>query len=537
MFWDQWDFVQTMTQAHNRLTISQLWAPHNEHRILIGRLLCLADLTLFRGRNIFLLSVTFLVQSLTFVLYSGVVLRWGNFRRGIAIAICGFIAYCCFSPLQIKNFVWAFQAVFVPVYLGAAITFLLAVRGANPALSPRPKAILFAGCILAAAFTEATVASGLLVWPTLLILLFLMSAPRSHIAIAGIAMLVGFFAYFWHYPGLGHNGASNEIPTLIRFLVTEVAFSWDATLPNHSFWPAVSESLSVLAIALVLIFVSECFRRKGTASRLDQFLCGNLIFLLLTLGSTAVGRTRFGLDAATESRYQSFALVFWACVAIVLARKFAQGTQRYLGVAIALFGCVLLLSVPSRYPGMMAWALAQREGLAHGWNALMQSSTDDSAISMLYYNPTALRKLFAYLRANHWGPEGLLLQSSHLVPETPIPVIGFSTASATCEGFVDKVTEDDRTYVSISGWAVDKRNTTAPVEVAIISSTGEVLTRFHTGVSRPDVSIAHPEFHSDNTGWLVNVNIPSKGKYYAFVLREAGRTACELANGVAIVSR
>lgn len=536
MFWDQWDVVRTLADAHHHLTLAQLWAPHNEHRILVGRLFCIADLKLFGGKNLLLLALTFLIQSTLLVLYSGVVVRWSNLRRETAIAVCGFIAYCCFSPLQIKNFVWAFQATFVPVFLAAAITFVLAVRTTAAATNKKRRAALFACCILAALCTEGTIASGLFVWPALLLLFFLASAARWQIGGTAIAMAVGSFAFFWHYPKPGAGLAEAAHPNLVnvtKFVLTQLAFSWDAAVPNPSHWPSVSESLSLLAILFAIAYVYRCIRHRVAINRLDLFLCANLIFLLLTLVSIGFGRIRFGLEQATESRYQTVSLLFWASIAILIAVQLAEGKRGRARAAVACFACLLLLAVPSRYPGAMAWALAQQQQLARGWNALMEGATDDNAIAGLYPDHQKLRELFAYLRVHHWGPDGLIGPDGKTTLKIPAQMGGSSPDRGKCLGYVDSVKELGNANVVISGWAADKRSPSSPARVAIVSYRGTVIGLVKTGSDRPDVARQHPEFDNGRTGWNVDLAISDDSKYRAVVLTADGKSECELA-GVAI---
>ena len=43
-FWDQWTVVSDLQRSNGVLPLSRLWAQHNEHRILVGRLALFADL-------------------------------------------------------------------------------------------------------------------------------------------------------------------------------------------------------------------------------------------------------------------------------------------------------------------------------------------------------------------------------------------------------------------------------------------------------------------------------------------------------------
>jgi len=67
---DQWGVVDDLMRAGGDfLPISTLWAQQNEHRIVVGRLACLADLHFFGGRNVSLLVEIFLVQVVSAILF------------------------------------------------------------------------------------------------------------------------------------------------------------------------------------------------------------------------------------------------------------------------------------------------------------------------------------------------------------------------------------------------------------------------------------------------------------------------------------
>jgi hypothetical protein len=64
---DQWELVSDLGRIF--LPPSTLWAQHNEHRIVVGRLAALADMWLFGGRTASLVIEVFLVQIASALLF------------------------------------------------------------------------------------------------------------------------------------------------------------------------------------------------------------------------------------------------------------------------------------------------------------------------------------------------------------------------------------------------------------------------------------------------------------------------------------
>ncbi|MBV8866713.1 MAG: hypothetical protein JO210_15070, partial [Acidobacteriaceae bacterium] len=63
-FWDEWAFINSIATGRGLLSWNWLWSQHNEHRLLFTRLLILADLRLFSGKNVSLLVEMYLIQVL-----------------------------------------------------------------------------------------------------------------------------------------------------------------------------------------------------------------------------------------------------------------------------------------------------------------------------------------------------------------------------------------------------------------------------------------------------------------------------------------
>ena len=201
LFWDQWEIVRTLMKSHGHFTLRDLWAQHNEHRVVTGRLFGFADLYWFGGRNVSLYVEIIGLQLCHLLLLIYLVRRFGRLPPAVYATVVGFLAYCLFSPIQMENFIWAFQTVFILTSLAAtaccAAALIHADRGAGGEGKRKPIWLFIA--VLCAFTAEVTEAHGLVTWPVLLFLAFaLRFSPRDRIIVfvaAGVAITAYMIGY------------------------------------------------------------------------------------------------------------------------------------------------------------------------------------------------------------------------------------------------------------------------------------------------------------------------------------------------------
>ncbi len=353
LFWDQWQIIHTLMQSGGHSSLQHLWAQHNEHRLLTGRLFGFADLFFFRGRNISLFVEILFFQFCHLLLFALVLRRFGRLPGSVYATLIGFLTYCLFSPLQMENFDWAFQIVFILTSFSANVCFAAALWFYQKTVgNHRGRLFALALCLLAAFIAEGSEAHGLLAWPVLLFLVFALRFPSRDrwitIAVAMAAVAAYLIGYESPDPPFALTHALSQPLDLMKFVLTYLGNSWDAHLPNESAWPTVSESLTFTAIATTLVCAVQCLRRPWLFSPLQIFLVSNLLFGLGTAGMTAVGRLRFGIPMALMSRYQTPALVFWGSLAAFLALAVDWTAPRRLLVAQSLL-LILMLAEAGRW--------------------------------------------------------------------------------------------------------------------------------------------------------------------------------------------
>jgi len=315
-FGDDYDLVyRFLTRARHHL-IPNLTAQHNEHRLLVPRLIVyimykvqgIPDLiTLTLIGNMFLLGL------LIIIIHQ---IRKSNLSWYFGVPV----AYFIFSPLHGTQMIWVTGALqnFGVVFFAAAAFSLF--ESSRP--DRRVWGLIFG---LMAAFTSL---NGLLV-PAILLGRSLIGSPerkRRPVWIwssAGMAALC-FGTYFINYTHPSHhpplNWPMHHIPeTVCHFLIL---------MGGIAHQPLASWILGCL---LVLVTVFLLFRRPWRSA---PFEFSMLLFLAGSGAMISLGRTRFGQGQGLSTRYAVLYLLVPVILYILLLRTVARQRTRYLIVAL-----------------------------------------------------------------------------------------------------------------------------------------------------------------------------------------------------------
>jgi len=525
-FWDQWLVIGLLRPG--QFTLANLWDFHNEHRYLIGRLLALADIVLFKGQSLSLHAEVFAFQAWELLIFTWLIRRFTHLSRPILISLLGVLLYCMFSPLQMENFAWSWQSGFVLVSCAATTCFASALWYAT---APQRRNLALAVCLLTALIAEASLANGLLVWPLLLFMgVALGFRKRDLLLILGVAA-AAIAVYFpgYHTPPLhAHPTASMQNPLgLLKFMVTYLASSWDIHLPNASAFPLPSESLTFLVVIGAVAGALSCLREQETrVLAFRTFLFTNMLFIVGTALMTALGRLNFGYVEATSSRYQTFALVFWACAAVWGATRLNELRTHWRVVAAAqAFVLVLLLGTPPRYYALERIFALRKAELFSGYEDLARGDLKSPAIPKLFFIPQWLPGYLQILRAHgaepRLGMPELLeanIRSYHI------------TAPSACTGHIDRTAYDGPPgYAVAGGWAWDLLDHKAPPRMIVVSQTTGAIAGWNwPSVNRPDVMKVNPNVKVSTIGFNISFHANGPGPYAVYALFGHDHLACQI---------
>ena len=352
-FGDQWSEIIT----GRPVTWSWLYSQHMEHRILLPRLIFLADRWLAGETNRIDYAVNFAIPAglalLVFSVSYGAGIR-GRWARIWAAGIC--LALLLWAG-QYQNFVWGFQVQFFGVVLAAAAVFAVLALGTEnlPTL----------GCIVLLDFVAAyTLASGVLAGILAVALALALGRSRWFVgALAGAALLVTA-SYLVGYATPPESsdplGAWHHAGGIAVYFVVALGGPLGNLLLLHAPFGVGFAACAVAGLLGLYVFARLAWmmlREHGPIQAHQGMLMTLAAFVAGMLLVTAAGRYVKGLESALVSRYTTPAVTFWCCIVLVLAGRASRGG-----------------GVP---PSVMAWTLplvllmglseAGDVGLARNW--------------------------------------------------------------------------------------------------------------------------------------------------------------------------
>jgi hypothetical protein len=545
VYWDQWSVVHQLALGGGHLTAAQLWKQHNEHRILWNRLACWADLEFFGGNNVSLLIEIYAVQATTALLLSWFFWRYSGLGMSQKVTAAGFFIFCLFHPIQMENFTLGFQIAFVSTPLAAAMAIAAMIIHTNRILPRTPRAWWswwLTGSIAAAFVAETSLASGTLVWPILSILSFVLKLPRKTRGVIAMASLlaIGAFLVGFHSPG-NHAKPLESLRqpmTLTRYILAYFAWSWDPIVPTGR-WLNFAQWCALLAIGFVLAaaFVLIKFRETSTV---EIFLLTYMIFLLGNAFLTALGRINFGLNQATSSRYQTIALIFWACLAclaLIWRSGMPHGVTRFIEIQVVLL--LLMAGALPRYSTAFADADTRRKDLAAAYAALVQDPSNVNVAAKLSPYPN-LPEAYNYLLAYHLGPDALSYRpvEGSLIPLSPSQVAQWKpkwyrvAPPEYCRGNLEwvKTAPGGPDLITAGGWAWNQVLAKPADKVLLLLEDGHVAGSGDMLVLRPDIRSQISGIRDAQIGWIAGATLPRTSAMRAYAFLADLQSICPLPN-------
>lgn len=350
--WDQWAFIGLLEKMYNHqsITLSDLMAQHNEHRILFPRLIMLGLAQLSHWNIKYEMYVGFLLLAafayVIFIqltkLYAASEATPKNFS--ILVASCLVAMPIIFSLAQQENLLWGWQ---IQIFLNVLAIALGAHFLTNSAVVDYKHLGMAAICGIVATYSFA---NGLFYWP--IGVLVLVARRRYTVAfpylLAGWLAVSGLIIYSYLH---GYEKPQNHpsIMAALRQPSQCIAYilTYLGTPMVHAKALLYVSRASAGLVASILILVIGYFLLKT-----NDFWRSNIIFwhvlLLYAIISaivTAFGRSGFGIIQATSSRYVTISSLFWLWIfllGIYVAIKNRILTVRILTILACLFFAVMV---------------------------------------------------------------------------------------------------------------------------------------------------------------------------------------------------
>jgi hypothetical protein len=337
--------VKTLRTGH--VSFETFWLPHNEHRILIPRIVFTILLRAIGWNSGAIMVVSWgIITGASFFLFYGFVKIFDTWKPRLWLATVALSFLLFFSPVQRENWLWAFQLSFFLVQAGAVLSlFLISFNSISPGIR-LPIAMLFAG------IASLSSAQGLMVWPALLVAFALGDDAKKRKIIGLLALIVAMISlytvYLIHYktPSYGHMQLTEILrqPLLpLSYFVGLLGSPLTFSIADNN----LRTDRAVIAGSILLfLFVWFCYlnlrtRQRGKAAPWIGLGCFVLAFCTIT----TYGRIDIGiLSGVSTGRYTTHTLLL--TVAVLGLGYLAFKSQRQSQSLVKVFGfSTFLLSV------------------------------------------------------------------------------------------------------------------------------------------------------------------------------------------------
>lgn len=348
VYWDDWDLVPLLDKlfSHN-LHFSDLWAQHNEHRIVFPRILMLT-MAYFTGWDIrYELYMSVVIVGITFLLLCSLLKKTFAGQSPVWLPII--FSFIVFSPAQWQNWTWGWQIQIFMSVLGtvAAIWAVAVWPGQLKGLIIGTAAALFASLSFANG-TSTWVIAGLVV-------LLQRKWKWGHVILWAIVSVVVICLYYYKYTKPAkHPPLSICLERPFDFAMYILAYIGSPLTFGGGHFATIT---AILTGGVLVLMMCAAVAHIGWMDRKSFVMvvpwAALAVYVFLSAGGTAVGRLGFGISQATRSRYVTIAGLFVISLLVVLslwvraygatAKHFAKGlvTVRYLLFLWLVSACAL----------------------------------------------------------------------------------------------------------------------------------------------------------------------------------------------------
>ncbi|WP_164263072.1 hypothetical protein [Stenotrophomonas maltophilia] len=383
-FWDMWDGTLGF-YLRQQSDLSAWWAQHNEHRIILARLLFFIDLKYFGGHAVFLLIVNYALALITFGLLAWCALRILPTATSAMRIVAAVILSLALLWTQENNLTWGFQSQFFLAQLLPLASLLLLWRSS---VAPRCRNAWFGAALLLAVVAAGSMANGVLATWLLLAGCILGRQGTKRIVLVAVVALGVTALYFHGYVSPGTHGSLSstlrDSPRgvmwfLFAYLGSPFAHLAGDDKPNLS----VAVGCGAIVTILALYLAGTTLLRKHRGVDLELALSLFVGYLGTSAFAVAGSRIVFGLDSAVASRYTTPALLVIACVMILGVARLCRRFSWARGQAAAVLLVIPLVFLPLQWNAVKHNPLADFEKTTAAM-ALEMGARDDEQILWTY---------------------------------------------------------------------------------------------------------------------------------------------------------
>ncbi|MBQ0819620.1 hypothetical protein KBI52_05225 [Microvirga sp. HBU67558] len=472
-FWDQWN---TLYKPDG---ISGYFIQHNEHRIVLARIIYTIDAEFFRMSYRFSMVFVALFQigtGATFVWMIALDKRLTSRMKALFTVAAVFLTFWWY---QYENFAWPFQTQYTGLVCFYVASFAVFARSPNSWGHAIVSVVLMAIAVLC-------IATGILS-AFILIALCFVARPRWQIAaFVTFAILAITGMYFWGFqPG---PKPAESVHSLARIFLYSVYYL-GSPLQSCLSWTGLENLTAAGLMGLLVLIMSASslivlIRRRFRLDEMDLFAGAVIVVTLAATLLTAIGRNYFGYEQAAASRYGTIVFPIYLSIALVLTREFR------IMAWTAVFIIVFTAATQARYLNDAQEAKYSKQ---QGLTAMLAEVNDEEMLGHLFPLPdrvlleaARLKRLRLNIFSEEW-PHWL----AGKLPFEP-------RADAACQGTFDAtapLASGGRAW----GWAWNTETTSLPTYIVLLDEKDTVIGFGFPGMSRGDVVKVGADLRS---GWF-----------------------------------
>lgn len=487
-FWDMWDGYLEFYARTSAGDWSAWWEQHNEHRIVLSRILFWIDNYAFSGRLMFLIVANYLLIVGACLIYRKIILaKFDGQSNKLTLWLCLVVFCLLFSWTQSENITWSFQSQFFFAQILPLLAFYLLFQSARE----NSGRTFILACIVGF-LASASMANGVIALPLMVLLAFLMRLTIKKVLVLTILSIFSITLYFYSYVSPpGHGSLSQALSSQPLLVLKYVLLYLGAPFYHLTGKGALSQTIAQLG-ALFLIGSSGYFLIKSVKSNQHVNINYVLLIFLLYIGGTALGtaggRAIFGVEQALAGRYMTPVLMAWIALALL------YGTQiNYLFIKKPTFvlGTFLLIQL-ALFP-------SQLDTLDDHKDAHFQRMIGSLSLELRTHDKSKVGSIFPSVEwalkiARVPSEKNLSIFSHPLIKDVRESMYNKLDAipSVRCQGALDEVRPlpEDSNFVAVRGWLFDPVTLLSPTRAHLVNSQHDILGYVLIGASRPDVKSA-----------------------------------------------
>lgn len=485
-FWDMWDSYLNFFVQFTNGNVDVVWKLHNEHRIVLSRLLFILDFKLFNGTGWFLIALNYvLVFIICFVYYRFLSEISEDSNKYITSSFLFFLIIWLFSWIQQENFTWGFQSQFILAQL-LPLSSLYLLHKSD---SSRYGIWYFTSACILGFMSIGTMANGVLALPLMFIMALLLCKNWKYTSVLFIITIIAFLLYFWDYQAPAHHGsllhtAITRPLELIKYVLLYIGSPWYRFAGKGLLGKIAAYSMALFFLVSLCFYSITSIKEKQHKS-LHIALVLFILYVLITAAATAGGRLIFGLEQALSSRYTTPVLMAWASLFML----FFDSTKQKLNNNYRTIFKILLLVVIIPVTIFQCFALNPKDDIVFEKKvaalAIEMGIEDQEQISCVYPDAPYVMKISREPVTRNLSVFSVepIKDAAELIGKIRI----INDSMPICQGNIEESIAINTSYLRISGWMYCNGNQHVPQSIIFVDNSNTIIGYAITGSPRHDV--------------------------------------------------